>query len=313
MTIPEQNLPLLKRLWIYQRERFPLLVNLIAVSTFTFSAISFSRICRGENGFVSLPTYLIGCFATFTLFLLVRIFDEFKDKEDDAKYRTYLPVPRGVVKLHELRNIGILVAFIQLAMILIFQTPMIYLYLLVIGYLCLMGVEFFIPEFLRRRQILYITSHMFIIPLLDIYSSGLDWLLEGEMPHLGLAFFFGVSYLNGLIVEFGRKFKAPEDEEEGVVSYTGLWGVRQAVCVWAITILVTLIVAILAGWYAGYGLPLMFVLTSLAAICIIPGILFALKPSKKTSKLTEAASAIWTVGMYLSLGGIPMLINLFNA
>lgn len=308
----EANLPYLKRLWIYQKERFPLLINLIAVSTFTFSAISYSRICRGEDGFVSWQTYLIGCFATFTLFLLVRIFDEFKDKEDDAKFRSYLPVPRGVVKLKELRNIGILVGIIQIAVIAYFQLPMLYLYVIVIAYLCLMGVEFFVGSWLKQKQILYITSHMFIIPLLDIYSSGLDWLLEGASPHWGLAFFFAVSYMNGLLGELGRKLKAPKDEEEGVVSYTGMWGVTKAIVIWSSILFGTLIIATSAAYYAGYGLATFLVLISLAIICMIPAIMFAKNPSKKLAKGVEAVSGIWIVGMYLSLGGIPMLIDLIR-
>ena len=308
--VEEKNLNLFRRLWIYQKERFPLLINAVAVTTFTFSAISYSRICRDAEGFVSWQTYLIGCFATFTLFLLVRIFDEFKDKEDDAKYRSYLPVPRGLIKLNELRNLGILIFIIQVVSIAYFQLPMLYLYLIVIGYLCLMGVEFFIPKWLKKHHLIYITSHMIIIPLLDIYSSGLDWLLDNDRPHAGLLFFFGVSYMNGLIVEFGRKFKAPIDEEVGVISYTGLWGIQKAVIIWMASILVALVIATFAAYYAGFGLPLFIVLSALAVICIIPGFLFLKSPSKKTAKLTEAASGIWTVGMYLSLGGIPMIMKL---
>lgn len=311
--IAEQDLPLVKRLWIYQRERFPLLVNAIAVTTFTFSAISYSRICRGAEGFVDWQTYLIGCFATFTLFLLVRIFDEFKDKEDDARYRSYLPVPRGVVKLRELRWIGIILGILQITSIALFQLPMLTLYALVIAYLCLMGVEFFVPVWLKKHPLLYITSHMIIIPLLDIYSSGLDWLLDGSHPHPGLLFFFMVSYLNGLIVEFGRKFKAPSDEEAGVISYTRMWGIRKAVTIWMSTILMTLFIACMAAHYAGYGLPALIVLSILAGLCLLPGVIFLKSPSKKTAKLVEAGSALWTVGMYLSLGGIPMILKLVAA
>lgn len=310
--IQESSYPFLKRVWIYQKERFPLFVNLIAVTTFTFSAISYSRICRNVDGFIETKDFIIGCFATFTLFLLVRIFDEFKDKEDDAKYRKYLPVPRGVIKLKELRNIGIVVAILQILAITIFQLPMLILYLIVIFYLCLMGVEFFVAEWLRKKQILYIASHMIIIPLLDIYSSGLDWLLDGSTPHWGLAFFFGVSYLNGMIVEFGRKFKAPEDEEEGVVSYTKMWGIKKAFLIWFSCLFIALIVASSAAFYAGYGLPATIVLTALFIISIIPGILFFKKPNKKNAKLTEAASGIWTVAMYLTLGGIPMINQLMS-
>jgi len=308
----EQNLPLIKRLYIYQKERFPVLLNVVAVCVFTFSAISYSRICRGADGFVSWQTYAIGCFATFTLFFLVRVFDEFKDRVDDAKYRSYLPVPRGLIKLSELRNIAIVIGILQISIIAYFQFPMLYLYCIVIGFLCLMGVEFFIPNYLKPRQILYITSHMFIIPLLDVYSSGLDWLLEGATPHFGLVFFFIVSYMNGILVEFGRKLKAPEDEEPNVVSYTKMWGTTKAIVIWIFTLLITLTIATIAAHYAGYGLITFIVLLALAIICIIPAILFMKNPSKKLAKATEAVSALWTVGMYLSLGGIPMLTNILS-
>lgn len=300
------------RFYQYQKERFPVIMNLIAVTVFTFSAVSYSRIARGAEGFIHWSDYLIGCFATFTLFLLVRIFDEFKDRKEDAQFRQYLPVPRGLVKLSELHNIGIVVGVLQITTILIFQPEMTVLYLIVIGYLILMGFEFFVPKFLKKRQILYITSHMLIIPLLDVYSSGLDWVLEDVTPHYGLAFFFAVSFMNGLVVEFGRKMKAPADEEEGVVSYTGMWGVKKAVWMWMLSILGTLLLATAAASVAGYGFVLFIVLIMLAILCVIPGYLFLIAPGKKRAKFVELSSGIWTIGMYLSLGGVPMIVELLT-
>jgi len=304
------NSSYLARFYQYQKERFPVLMNLIAVTVFTFSAVSYSRIARGAEGFIEWKHYIIGCFATFTLFLLVRIFDEFKDRKEDAEFRTYLPVPRGLVKLSELRNIGIVIGILQIASIAFFQPSMTGLYLLVIGYLILMGFEFFVPAFLKKRQILYITSHMLIIPLLDVYSSGLDWAMHDASPHYGLLFFFAVSFMNGLVVEFGRKMKAPADEEEGVTSYSGMWGVKKAVVYWVLSIIVTLLLATAAASIAGYGLTLFIILISLAILCAIPGFIFLKNPQKKTAKLMELSSGIWTIGMYLSLGGVPMILEL---
>jgi len=39
---------------------------------------------------------------------------------------------------------------------------------------------------------------------------------------------------------------------------------------------------------------------------------FIKNPSKKMAKRVETMSGIWTVGMYLTLGGIPMVIDLIN-
>ena len=82
---PQNKAPFIKRFYIYQKERFPFLAHGVMIAAFTFSAVSYSRICRGGTDFIKWSDFLIGIFATITLFFLVRIFDEFKDKEDDAK------------------------------------------------------------------------------------------------------------------------------------------------------------------------------------------------------------------------------------
>jgi UbiA prenyltransferase family len=296
-----------KRFLTYQKERFPFLAHGIMITAFTFSAVSYSRICRKQEGFIDLSDFLIGVFATITLFFLVRIFDEFKDKEDDAKYRKYLPVPRGLISLKELKIIGWIVGLTQLTVIAIFQLEMLYLYAIVLAYLVLMGVEFFVPKWLKSKQIIYITSHMVIIPLIDIYSSGLDWLLGDASPHWGLAWFFAVSYMNGLVLEFGRKIRAPEGEEEGVISYTGLYGTKGGTVAWIVLMFVTLGLAIGASNYAGFGMVATIVLSSFFILCATPGVLFIKNPTKKMSKFIEYSSALWTALMYLSLGAIPML------
>ncbi|MBL1278697.1 MAG: UbiA family prenyltransferase [Fluviicola sp.] len=303
----ENNRPFLKRFLIYQKERFPFLAHGLMITAFTFSAVSYSRICRGREGFIDWSDFLIGIFATITLFFLVRIFDEFKDQEEDKKYRSYLPVPRGLISLKELKTIGLIVGVIQVSVIAIYQLEMLYLYVIVLLYLMLMGVEFFVPKWLKKRQILYITSHMFIIPLIDIYSSGLDWLLDGASPHWGLAWFFAVSYSNGLVLEFGRKIRTPEKEEEGVVSYTGLYGTKGGVIIWIVLLFTTMILAMGASYYAGYGWFAYSILFLVFVLCSLPAWSFLKKSSYKSSKFIEYASAIWTALMYLSLGGIPML------
>lgn len=305
--------PFIKRFLIYQKERFPFILNGIVISIFSFSAISYSIICRGQTGFILWKDYLIGVFATISLFFLVRIFDEFKDKEDDAKYRKYLPVPRGLISLKELKTIGIIVACLQIAVIALFQPKMLFLYVIVLAYLVLMGVEFFVPKWLKPRQILYITSHMFIIPLVDLYASGLDWLLAESSPHVGLIWFFVVSYMNGIVLEFGRKIRTPHSEEEGVVSYTGMYGTKGGVYIWLGLLFVTMLLAIGACDYADLGLLATLSLSFVFVMCAIPGMLFILKPSDKKSKLIELSSAIWTALMYLILGGIPMIKALLFA
>ena len=306
----ENNASLLKRLFIYQKERFPLIGHGLLVASFTFSAIAYSRICRGVEGFVSWQTYLLGIFITVSLFLLVRIFDEFKDAEEDAKYRGELPVPRGLVKLSELKNIGIVVFILQVLVNIIFFPKMLIIYFAIIAYLLLMGKEFFVADWLKKNQFWYVASHMFIIPFIDIYASGLDWLLEGAKPPTGLLFFFAVSYMNGIVLEVGRKIRTPEGESEGVLTYSSMLGGNKATWLWIWVLIATLALAIAASAFAGYGTTGTIVLSCVFLVCALPAFLFLNKKTKKLSKSIELMSALWTIAMYLTLGGVPMLQKL---
>lgn len=306
----ENSAPFFRRFYIYQKERFPLLGHGLLVAAFSFSAISYSRICRGAEGFVDGQTFAVGVFTTISLFLLVRIFDEFKDAEDDARFRKELPVPRGLVTFRELAVTGIVVAAAQILVNLVFFPEMLWIYAVVVGYLSLMGKEFFVADWLKKHQFWYVTSHMFIIPLVDIYASGLDWLLAGEKAPAGLFFFFAVSYMNGIVLEVGRKIRAPERESEGVLTYTAMLGIPGAIRLWLAVLVVTLLLSIAASVFAGYGNVVLMVLSIVFLICALPAILFLTSRNVKHSKMIEYVSAAWTISMYLTLGAGPMISKL---
>jgi 4-hydroxybenzoate polyprenyltransferase len=310
---PEENKStLVRRFFIYQKERFPLAGHGLLVAAFSFSAISYSRICRGAEGFVPWSTYFIGIFTTVTLFLLVRIFDEFKDAEDDDNYRGHLPVPRGLVSLRELMVLGIILGVLQVCVNAWAFPKMLWIYLVVIGYLSLMGKEFFVAEWLKKNQFWYVVSHMFIIPLVDVYASGLDWLLEGVSAPKGLLFFFAVSFMNGIVLEIGRKIRTPKDEAHGVLTYSSLLGPLKAARLWILILLITLSLSIAASWFAGYGMAATVVLVSVFVLCAAPALSFLRTQSAKSAKWIEWASALWTFAMYMILGGMPMLQRLLN-
>ncbi|MNJ91928.1 prenyltransferase [compost metagenome] len=306
----EKGKSFLWRFYRYQKERFPILGHGLLVASFSFSAIAFSRICRGATGFVPWSTYGLGIFITISFFLLVRIFDEFKDAEDDAKYRKELPVPRGLVSLKELMILGMIVVLAQLTIILVFFPKLFLIWLIVLFYLCLMGKEFFVPEWLKKHQFWYVTSHMFIIPLIDILASGLDWALENTTPSPGLGLFFLVSYFNGIVLEIGRKIRIPENERAGVQTYSSMLGLKKALWLWIGILTVTLICSLSAVYFAGYGMIAYFIFGGIFVLCSVPAWLSLRKITEKRAKMMEYTSALWTILMYLSLGAIPMIQHL---
>lgn len=298
---------LLRRFLIYQSERFPFLTHGLMISVFTFAAYSYSLSSRGGDLTIPWRDLAIGIIITVTLFFLVRVFDEFKDHEDDVKYRAYLPVPRGLISLKELGWIAWGVIVIQIYLVGLHQSRMLPLYLLVLGYLLLMRVEFFCPAWLKEKQLLYITSHMVIIPLIDLYASGLDWRLDAILPHQGILWFIIVSYFNGIALEFGRKIRTPETEEPGVVSYTSLYGTRGGVIIWVAITFVTMCFALIAGWQAGFHSLLYPLLVVSFVLCTLPGWQFLKTPTAKRASSIEKTSGVWTILMYLLLGIFPIV------
>lgn len=304
--------PLLTRLYHYQKERFPLPVHIPLIVAFSFSAIGYSMALNGRTEFISLASFAACVFTNLTLFFILRVSDEHKDIEDDRKYRTYLPVPRGLVTLKEIRVVAIILFIIATAINLFLYTGLLYLYVAILLYLALMRYEFFAKDWLKKHQVAYILSHMFIIPIIDIYASAYDWKLSGDTPHSGLLLFFIVSYLNGLLLEIGRKMRVTKTEEHGVVSYTKLWGAKTAPAIWIGILLINTAVAWNAITLAGYSTASYQALLILATLSAIPALLFIYRPGEKKTKWIEAISLLWTLGMYLLLGGIPLLTQLIT-
>lgn len=293
--------------WTYQRERFPLLAHAPLIAAFSFSAISYSSLLRGNTAWPAPQAVVVAFLSALLFFLQLRIADEFKDYEEDSQYRPYRPVPRGLVKLRELGMLGALSAFSQLVLALWLAPALLTLLLLTWGYLALMSHEFFAREWLKARPITYLWTHMLIVPLVDFYATGCDWLAAGLLQPSGLHWFLLASFTNGIVIEVGRKLRAPEDEETGVQTYTVLWGRARAVFVWLGALLATALFAVLAAQRIAFALPVFSLLTVLFLAAFIFAARFLRLPCGPRARWFEAMSGVWTLGLYLSLGVIPML------
>ena len=298
---------MMSRWWVYQRERFPVLAHGLLIAAFSFSAVFFSALLRGQTT-VPAPASVVVAFVTaFLFFLQLRIADEFKDFEEDSRYRPYRPVPRGLVSLRELGALGALAALVQLGLALWLKPALALLLGLTWTYLALMSKEFFVGEWLKKRHVLYMVSHMAIIPLVDFYATACDWLpAEGAAPR-GLFWFVAASYFNGIVIETGRKIRAPADEEHGVNTYSALWGRRNAVLVWCAALLGTAGCASAAAWRVDFLVPVVCVLGAMLAAAGFVAFRFLRDPVPGSGKRIETFSGIWTLLLYLSVGAVPLL------
>ena len=109
--------------WVYQKERFPVFAHGPLILAFSASAVCFSSLLRGTNP--SLRSIAVAFITSFIFFLQLRIADEFKDFEEDSRYRPYRPVPRGLVTLHELGVVFVVGGLIQFSLALLLKPPLI--------------------------------------------------------------------------------------------------------------------------------------------------------------------------------------------
>jgi hypothetical protein len=227
----EKRMPLARSLWIYQQERFPLLMNGILIAFLTASGICYSSFVSGAASLPSAAEMTAGYLTVLLLFLLMRCFDEFKDAEDDARYRPYRPVQRGVVSLRTIGWLAVSCVCVQLLLQWLWLPGQFLLLLLIYGYLGLMSCEFGVSHWLKQRPMLYALSHMLIMPLIGLYVTGLDWQRSGYLPS-GVLPFTALLFVAGFVIEIGRKIRAPESEETGVDTYSAVYGVPVAALLW---------------------------------------------------------------------------------
>lgn len=295
------------RWWIYQRERFPVLGHGPLVLAFSSSAVCFSHLLRGQSDWPAWSALGVAFVTCFLFFLGLRIADEFKDIEEDTKYRPYRPVPRGLVSLRELGWMGAGAAAIQLGLAAGLAPRLMIILFAGWLYLALMSKEFFVRNWLKAHPITYLWTHMFIMPIVDLYATACDWIPAGQkFPSPGLFWFLAASFCNGIVIEIGRKIRAPADEEYGVQTYSVLWGRTMAVSVWLGMMLATAVCAFLAARRIGFTVPVLATLGIVFFSALVAGANFLHSSQPGSGKRFELLAGIWTLLLYLTLGVIPL-------
>lgn len=301
------------RLWEYQAERFPVFKHGALIAAFGTSAICLSALLRGAAP--SPMALAVAVLVLFGLFFQLRVADEHKDNEEDTKFRPERPVPRGLVTLKELRAVAIVVALAQIALTALLDWTLLIPLLAVWAWLAIMTKELFVPKWLKARPLIYMVSHMAIMPLIDLYATACDWWPAGYALHEGFGLTLGafllLSLINGTVIEIARKSWAPEQEREGVETYSKLWKPQNAGIAVMSVVLIGLALSAFVNVRSGASIWLLGALMLVSAWSAWCAIDYAGTPTPKTAKAMETASGIFVLANYLLLGVIPLLVSLW--
>ncbi|TVR45186.1 MAG: hypothetical protein EA402_04870 [Planctomycetota bacterium] len=294
------------RWWRYLHERFPLHQHGPLIVVFSFCAVSFSSARRGA-GWPDPAAVAVAAVSSLCFFLQLRIADEFKDAAEDRRWRPYRPVPRGLVSLRGLAMLFAISAALQLALALWWSPLQVIVLLIAWAYLAAMSFEFGCREWLNARPVTYLLSHMLIMPIVDFYGTACDWAVTSGRPPSGLVAFLGASFATGLVIELGRKIRSPEREEEGVRTYSVLWGPRRAVAWWWVCVAFAALLGCLAAYEADVLAPTAAILIAGAGLALLMAWRFARAPVGDAGKRIELAAGLWTLLIYATLGLVPQL------
>ena len=300
------------RWWIYQRERFPLFAHAPLVVIFCLSVMSFSALQQDEVRLPAVAQVVGAVLSTLILFFQLRVADEFKDYKIDAQYRPHRAVPRGLVSLRELATLAYLGAAVQFAIALYLDVGLVPILCAVWLYMALMTREFFVPAWLQRHPVMYLLSHMLIMPLIAFYVSAFDWpCVCNDLP-AGLGWLLTLSFTCGLVLEIGRKIKSPAKERQGVETYSGLWGTSKSVKIWIACIAAAAIAYANALPYvtsaSGYTLVALL-LPALAVATAFPLLTRDAARKRSADAAIEPASGVVALTLYLCLGPAQIVLG----
>ena len=292
------------RWWVYQQERFPLVAHGPMVVVFCLALFSFSA----QGGLVfdlrTIALLLVAFVIVLSLFFQLRIADEFKDAEIDGRYRSHRPVPRGLVSLQELACIGVALCILQAGMALIIDWRLLALLVGTWAYIALMTVEFFVPDWLQARPLAYLLSHMLVMPLIALLASAVYWIPSASGMPGALGWLLAGSFALGIVLEVGRKMRAPHDEVHGVETYSGAWGIPAATVAWILS-------GCLAAGAFAFAMGLRDSLVWVTAASLLVFSLFVvlcgfLSRNGLIGKRVEALSGIYVLTLYLVIGVAPI-------
>ena len=336
----------IKNFKIYLNERFPLGKNSFFVLIFTLSGYIYTGLLYNSKIIKSilskevnrvpllwdkeidkvpmiwyklLPLFII----IFMFFFQLRITDEFKDYEEDLKYRPYRPVQRGIISLKALGKIGLATVIVQIILAHVINPKLIYFMLLVWIYMFLMTKEFFIKNWLTEKILIYALSHVVIMIFITlVIVKGTGYILQDHFLEtlylllkkyeknifIGLIPLFALNYLNGIVLEIGRKTRKANEEEHGVQTYSKLWGRKKAVFILCILYVIEYIFVLfgLSNINKEFFLVGQLILT----ITLILSIYFTIKFLKKdlTGKIPENISGIWILISSMNMGLIQYAV-----
>jgi len=210
------------RLWAYLLERFPPVAYTILVTLFAGSA--FALVGIFSDVLIPWSVQARAALVVLLVFFHLRIMDEHKDEEGDRAAYPERLLTRGVVTLPLLARCGFVAVVLQAVLAASISLEAAVAWAAAVIFTLMMKVEFGVGSWLGRHLVVYAVTHNPIVALLAVFL----WAVTGAEWDHSYGLYVVAMSLGSLAFEIGRKIRLPDEEIDGVESYSSALGRSRA-------------------------------------------------------------------------------------
>jgi 4-hydroxybenzoate polyprenyltransferase len=297
-----RDAPFVRRLSAYLAERFPVLGHGVLICAYYSSNQFLARVLTEPGRPMRYDvSSLLGALTLFLFFFHLRVFDEHKDYAEDCVHYPQRVLQSGVITLRDLKVLGGVAIGGEILLAALRGAAPLVAWGVAFVFSVLMLKEFFVPTWLKRHFLVYAVTHLLVMPFLSLMVFAFA---TGRWPWEAPFWFWMYAWVGFFVTfnwEVSRKIRAPEDEIEGVETYTRIFGTYGAAyLVLLIRVIDTGLVA-LVGWHLGLSLWFYAALVALFLVCLVGFFQYRFHTNRKTAKRMEVYAGMYIIAFDLIL------------
>jgi 4-hydroxybenzoate polyprenyltransferase len=134
-----------------------------------------------------------------------------------------------------------------------------------------------------------------------------QWLPRAGTPPAGLWLFLALSFVNGCVLEIGRKLYGRENERPGVETYSALLGPRRAALAWSACSILAYGLLLGVGDAVAALVPVAIIGAAALAATLTCAARYAARPDGRMQGLVDTMAGLWVLVCYGAAGFAPLL------
>ena len=299
---------MLKRLYIYYKERYPFLARLV-LGIIVFCEIYFIVLLnKGVTKFDLGIQEIVGGYTIFAFLLWLRVADDLKDYETDKKLFPDRPLPSGRTKKSDIVISCVIVQVIAFILNFLFMNNIVF-FLILYAYGYLMSKWFFQRAKIQPSLPLALITHNPVQMIVNLYiisftviKYNLDWINITTICTLFTLYF------PALIWEISRKIKNPKKEND-YTTYSKLFGYKRATRFVLILTIMDIITNFILVWnLSKLSVAILFILVSWMTYKFIDYMMdhtrYEIVDKVERYTYLQESTMLLTVALYLIIGKI---------